>query len=155
MSFKHLSASLAVLAAMAVMTKSALALAPSPTVIAAPGLPATCATTTYQDQGTVAFPAFCQSVERALLRNGPFKAALQRARRVDAVISFAALPSGRIVAILLDRSSGNVLIDRSLLSSLNAVHAPANGSGTQIFAMPVSLRAVDNSPAVAYHVIVK
>jgi hypothetical protein len=143
------------LAAIAVMTKSALALAPSPTVIPAPGLPATCTTTTYQDQGTVAFPAFCQSVERALLSNGPFEAALVHARRINAVISFAALPNGRIVATLLDRSSGDALIDRSLLSSPVAVRAPASSSSNQIFAMPILLQAVDNTPTVVFHVIVK
>ncbi len=157
MSIKPLSASLAIMAAITIAPKPALALAlaPSPTVIYAPGLPATCATTTYQDHGTVAFPAFCENVERALLSNGPFKAALQRARRVNAVISFAALPNGRIFATLLDRSSGDVLIDRSLIASLQGVRAPATGSHPLIYAMPIVLRAVDNSPAVTFHVIVK
>ncbi|MGC8532349.1 MAG: hypothetical protein ACP5M1_09950 [Acidiphilium sp.] len=155
MSIKPLSAALAIMAAITIAPKPALALAPNPTVIDAPGLPATCATTTYQDHGTLAFPAFCENVERALLSNGPFKAALQHARRVNAVISFAALPNGRIFATLLDRSTGNVLIDRSLLSSLQGVRAPATGSHPLIFAMPIVLRAVDNSPAVTFHVIVK
>jgi hypothetical protein len=155
MSIKPLSTRLAILAVIVMAPTPALALAPSPTVIDAPGLPAICATMTYQDHGTVAFPDFCENVERALLSNGPFKAELQRVRRINAVISFAALPNGRIFATLLDRSSGNVLIDRSLISSLRDARAPATGGPPLIYAMPVVLRAVDNSPAVNVHVIVK
>ena len=154
MSFKMIGASL-IIAALAGFPKPASALSPALTVIAAPGLPATCATETYRVHGAVAFPAFCQNVEQALLSNGPFDAALQHARRIHAVISFAALPSGRVIATLVNRSSGDALIDRSLLIALAGVRAPTRGNRTELFAMPILLQAVDNTPAVVFHVVVK
>lgn len=109
-----------------------------------------CQATAFHGREAIGFPAFCRSIAASLRDNGPFGAALENARRVDATILFTALPDGRIVAAVFIDGTGHALIDRGLMSALQPVRYELRSRHARTFLLPVGLQMIDNTPVAAY-----
>lgn len=117
-----------------------------PTYIAGPGAPAFC---------RAAIPDYCRMVERRLRRDGPFEAAVAKARDVRATIWFTALPDGQVVAALFRHSSGSAVIDQGLMDALAPVQLAIHSATPQTFAMPIALHAINNTASAAFYIRVQ